>query len=311
MALDLERIADGHPRPEGLTVELDEDLSVRDIPNLPYSYRSDDDLMIASDEFNGRRWHYVGYLDGKPVGHASVFVTFGPLGVGGIYSVGVLPECQKRGVGKAVTAAACLKAKELGCRYVLLNGTGQRMYEQIGFEHFGWGQTWWLNVPRLAKNPPTPLQIELAEAVGRGDMAALRAIEGRVGTAELNTPMTNEMSLLDLAVDQQKPESAEWLIANGAEPDLLAYRAFGWKERAEKLLSENPGLVNRRIGEWDVTPMHVAVENNDLDFARLLLRFGPDLDLKDKAYKSTPIGWAEHFGRTEILELLQGAGIGR
>jgi hypothetical protein len=42
-----------------------------------------------------------------------------------------------------------------------------------------------------------------------------------------------------------------------------------------------------------------------LDLARSLLRLGADPGIHDQRFDSTPLGWARHFGRQELVELLE------
>jgi hypothetical protein len=54
----------------------------------------------------------------------------------------------------------------------------------------------------------------------------------------------------------------------------------------------------------DSTPLHIAIERDDIDLAKLLLTVPNDFDAKDAASRSTPLGWAHNFQRNEILALL-------
>ena len=215
MALDLREIKADHPRPAGLKVEANYETSTRNVPNLPNS-GSDQVRATLARQQPERVQRFLATLDGKVVGHSTVLLTTGAYGVAGIYDVGVVPEAENRGIGKAVTLAACLHARDREYRYALLNATGRRMYEQLGFRWIGDGFTWWLNTPRLAANPPTPDRIALAEAVGSGDLSALNELHRSGKAVDLDAPMTNEMTLLDLAVECGQPGSAEWLVAHGA-----------------------------------------------------------------------------------------------
>jgi GNAT superfamily N-acetyltransferase len=55
-------------------------------------------------------------------------------GVAGIYSMGVSPRVRRRGIGAALTAAACRVAIEHGCRHAVLNATdaGEPLYRRAG-----------------------------------------------------------------------------------------------------------------------------------------------------------------------------------
>jgi hypothetical protein len=36
-----------------------------------------------------------------------------------------------------------------------------------------------------------------------------------------------------------------------------------------------------------------------------LLRLGADPDIRDRRFDSTPLGWARHFGRQPLIDLLE------
>jgi len=76
--------------------------------------------------------------------------------------------------------------------------------------------------------------------------------------------------------------AVRWLLGNGADP-------------------------NARWMHWDaeVTPLHLTAFSNDLDTARALLTAGADPRIRDSKHDGDAIGWAEHFGRVELLELLR------
>ena len=65
----------------------------------------------------------------------------------GIYDMGVVPDRRRRGIGRALTLAACRLARDRGCTHALLNATpeGELLYSTVGFEMIGKGRTWWLH----------------------------------------------------------------------------------------------------------------------------------------------------------------------
>ena len=95
-----------------------------------------------------RVWHLGAWRDGRPVGHATVNVTTGRLGVAGIYDMGVAPAERRRGIGRALTLAALQLAGTQGCVAATLNATpeGELLYRAVGFTSVGIAQTWWLNL---------------------------------------------------------------------------------------------------------------------------------------------------------------------
>lgn len=305
MALDLGDVRTDHPEPAGLSVTRDNTSSLDRVKNLPYAQVIVPGSRLA--EMPGQWTRFVARLNGKIVAHSVVFLSTGPLGAAGIYHVGVVPQARRQGIGKAVTLAACLYARDKGYRYAVLNSTdpGRRTYEQLGFVTVGEGWTWWLVTDRLLAHPPAPGEVQLAEAVGRGDLPVLAALRSRYTAAEVNRPMTNGMSLMQLAVHCRQPAAGEWLLDSGAVFTVLDAWDLGWKDRALQRLREEPGTVNQLYGEWDKTLLHVAAERNDEELLRAALSAGPDLRLRDKVYQSTALEWAKHFGHAGIVELLE------
>jgi len=305
MALDLEAMQTEHARPAGLQVQADNVTPIHDIKDLPYANTNSlsHELKQQYPELGQR---FIARLNGSIVAHSEVFFTTGSHGVAGIYSVGVVPHAREKGIGKAVVLAACLYAKEKGYRYAVLNGTGRRMYEQIGFKCIGFGNTWWLQNQRYRTNPPTRQQVALAEAVGNGDVPALNELVKKFNTGDLNTPLNNGMTLMQLAVHTKRAAAAEWLMEQGATCTVLDAWDLGKRNLAAAMLKAQPALVNNQLyGEWDATLLHVAADRNDVHLAQLALSAHPNLEIKDKIYDGTPLDWALHLQRTQIAELIR------
>jgi GNAT superfamily N-acetyltransferase len=223
-------------RPHWMGLDLDEepreagDFAVRPAEppfarTLPYL----DDLPLPDAAV-----HLGVRLREKVVGHVVVF----PLeGVAGIYSMGVAPKVQGRGIGLALTIAALRAAWERGCRAAVLNATpaGERLYARAGFRSLGWGQTWWPS----GRPAPTERQIAITEAVGFGDLAALDALAptplaldavvGQAGSVDFlsgrfptlaNTRFPpHGGNLLHLAVEHDRPEIVTAALRLGVDPD--------------------------------------------------------------------------------------------
>ena len=119
--------------------------------------------------------------------------------------------------------------------------------------------------------------------------------------------------------------------------DLIAALALGDRTAAARLLEENPRLLdpsggvlhlmakrgdaaavtwllrhgaspNARWAHWEaeVTPLHLACLANHADVVRALVAGGVDPAIKDTEHNADAFGWAEFFGRREILEILRG-----
>lgn len=305
MALDLHQVTGDSVLPEGLHIAADEG-SEWDVDDLPCYRREDAAFRHALAHAQPRRtWHFGAWLDGQIVGQSAIYLTTGRLGVAGIYNVGVVPSARHRGIGSAVSLAACQWAKALGCRYALLNSAADALYERLGFVSLGYGQTWWMHSATLTAPPPNAAQIRFAEAIGRGDAATLDTLPPSDLPADLDAALPSGTMPMQLAVQSRQPRSAEWLAAHGATLDILTAWDLGWKARARRLLVASPELANRRTGNWQTTPLHEAIVRDDMALVRLLLRAAPDLEIQDTEFHSTPVGWARHFGRTEIIALLE------
>ncbi len=120
---------------------------------------------------------------------------------------------------------------------------------------------------------------------------------------------------------------------------LIGSVMSGWREAAlaharsrRKAIAERPSLVVQAASTgrldavslavelgWDVnalgrsdspcempwqTALHTAVERNLAEMVRLLLQLGADPSIEDARFQSTPKGWAEHFGNTDVAALL-------
>jgi GNAT superfamily N-acetyltransferase len=137
-------------------------------------------------------------------------------GFAGIYDMGVVPGLRRRGIGRALTLAACRLARDLGCTHAVLNATGEGepLYRGVGFESLGMGQTWWLH-PGLR---PTSRQTALVEAIGFGDLEALAAL--RPTRAELERPIPGAGPPLAVAAVTGQAGAADWIVRR--RPDLAS-----------------------------------------------------------------------------------------
>jgi GNAT superfamily N-acetyltransferase len=129
--------------PAQLQIVADNYLSLYHLKEIPYTGDRGAVSPILMKDHPRQTAQFIGLLNGKIVGHSSVFFTEGELGVAGIYDVAVAPSARGRGIGKALVRASCIYARGQGHRYAVLNATGRRIYEQVGFRHIGDGHTWW------------------------------------------------------------------------------------------------------------------------------------------------------------------------
>ncbi|MGQ0649721.1 MAG: ankyrin repeat domain-containing protein [Gemmatimonadaceae bacterium] len=77
--------------------------------------------------------------------------------------------------------------------------------------------------------------------------------------------------------------------------------------RAVKWLLDNGADPNARWSHWDamVTPLHLAAMQGHADVVRLLLSAGADPGIRDSMHDSDSMGWAEFFGRSDVVQILR------
>jgi ribosomal protein S18 acetylase RimI-like enzyme len=131
--------------PEGLTIERVRDVEtlrafagmICDSFGMPQWLVEPcvDLFMTAGLEEDAPLVSYVGRIDGTVVTGSSV--AYGA-GVAGIYNVGTLAEYRGRGLGRAITAAPLLDARERGYRIGILHSSpiGLNVYRGLGFEQY-------------------------------------------------------------------------------------------------------------------------------------------------------------------------------
>jgi len=68
---------------------------------------------------------------------------------------------------------------------------------------------------------------------------------------------------------------------------------------------EDPNRFNPLVFHAHSTPLHQAAFGGHLETVELLVNRGARLDIRDTSFQATPLGWAEHGGRTAIVEYLR------
>jgi ankyrin repeat protein len=153
---------------------------------------------------------------------------------------------------------------------------------------------------------------------------------------------TGATALTTAAQERAAPAIIAALAAAGAKLDLLTAINTGRFDEAEAMLRQNPDrigpdgadtfalhlavarknlpalrwllahgvAVDAKRMMWDCnhTALHMSIENNAIDIARLLLDAGADPNVRDDKFDATALRWAEYFGRPDFAELVRGKG---
>lgn len=307
MVLDLETINTSHPAPADLQIRADNEARIDEMQDLPYSGNDGAISLSLMQVYPERAVRLLGWIDGEIVAQTCAFLTTGEDGIAGIYNVGVLPRVRRKGIGTAVTVAACVYARKRGYRYAQLNAGVPEIYEKIGFKHIGDGHHWWMKGETFAAPPFSAREVLMVEAVCRGDLAAVDDLARQYTVDALNAPVTNGLTLMQLAVHSKQPGAAERLVQHGATYTALDAWDLGWSDRAAALLKNNPDEVNRGYEGMRKTLLHYAALRNDIALAQLALTANADLTIQDTMYHGIPLGWAQVFHREEIVRLIREA----
>ena len=264
------------------------------------------DLAILPEDAR-RVWLLVA-RDHRPSGHGPVIglaavniTSHNGVPVAALFNLGVDPAQRRRGVGTALTRAACALAAGQGAIGIGLNATpdGERIYRALGFVDCGAGQTWYLTASRL-RRPPSGPEVAWAERLGRGDLTGLPAPAS-------NLAMPNGETPLAFAAHFGQAGVARWLIGHGVEPEIFPLWRLGMRDAARAVIHD-PRYRDARRPPQLTTPLHEAIHAGDVDLARELIRAGADLTIRDAQHHATPLGWADVLGRTEIAALIVEAG---
>ncbi len=295
------------PAPTGLIIHQAATLPDDDLSHVPYYEPTEAARIIAAGKQPPRTlWQLFGQLDQRIIAQSVLQLTYGKHGIASIRNVGVAPAMRRRGYGRALTIAALRIAKDAGCRYALLSATdeGALLYKQLGFQSLERVPTWLLRPDVLAQTPLPSAQIALAQAAGLGQIAQLDIL-AKAHPELIDTQLPTTLTPLRIATIMGQRRSVERLAAHGATLDIISAWNVGLRKEAVRSLAAQPALANYRLGRWALTPLHIAIQENDLELARLILSANPDLSIRDSGFDSTPLGWSLHFQRDAITALIR------
>jgi ribosomal protein S18 acetylase RimI-like enzyme len=145
MAADLQAMDEISPAPVGLTIKRVSDgdtlhtylqvmTGVFRMPAFAHGFWTGIFSSLGHDR-EAPMQHFVGYLASRPVACASVFLDGQ---VAGIYTVGVVIQARRQGIGQAITLAALNHARRTGYRYGILHASaaGLNVYRKLGFKEY-------------------------------------------------------------------------------------------------------------------------------------------------------------------------------
>ena len=159
--------------------------------------------------------------------------------------------------------------------------------------------------------PLTPVQLALQS----GQAEAARLLIELGAPPATDTISELHAALLDADADRvteiEAREPGSLAQVRAAHPSLVLRAAVLDRVEAVRLLVRLGFDVNAR-GRQDLpieqgweTPLHHAAGEGRLELAQALLDLGADPGVRDQRFDATPLGWAQFFGRSELVSLLE------
>lgn len=121
--------------------------------------------------------------------------------------------------------------------------------------------------------------------VGSLDLVAAAAIQDWNTASQLVTAsrqLIDKGGALHLLAKRGDATAVKWLLEHGAAPDVF------WT-----------------YWDADLTPLHLAAAYGHAEVVRLLLDAGANPRIRDTKHDGDALGWAEHFKKPEIVQLLK------
>ena len=104
------------------------------------------------------------------------------------------------------------------------------------------------------------------------------------------------------------------MLASASPADrhsALAVAAQHGHTEIVKLLADSGEDLDRFNPEGHhahATPLHQAIANGHVNTAKWLIDRGARLDIRDRIFRSTPLGWADYLQQPAIAEYLRSRG---
>jgi ankyrin repeat protein len=192
---------------------------------------------------------------------------------------------------------------------------------------------------RMTRNQHRRTPLHHAAAKNRLRMVQLLL---EIGGDPNATDATGATALTTASQEDADPAIVSAVLAAGARLDFLSAVNLGRYDEAEAILRDDPSRigpggrdtialhlavnkrnlatirwllahdvdVNAKRVMWDCnhTVLHMTIESDAIDIARLLLDAGADPNIRDDKYNATALSWADFFGRADFADLIRGKG---
>ncbi|QGQ98939.1 ankyrin repeat domain-containing protein [Paenibacillus psychroresistens] len=160
-------------------------------------------------------------------------------------------------------------------------------------------QALWYGFPQVAETlvkRGATINLEFAAGLGRIDLLSAFLDTNRV--------------LLQGAGKHTPPINAAVLAAGQSDElieQALTYAVIAGNIEGVKYLLDCGADINAQPSGFDgqATPLHRAVARGNGEMVRFLISHGANMEIADRIYGSTALGWAEHLELPSMIELLR------
>jgi ankyrin repeat protein len=144
-------------------------------------------------------------------------------------------------------------------------------------------------------------RVDLVAAAGIGDVATVRERLAALQEVSDGGPDAEADRLAHYSLVSW-PDDADAADLLGL---ALTYAALHGRVEAMRVLLEGGADPNHRPPfDHGATPLHWAVMGDRAESVTVLLDAGADPDARDRSFRSTPAGWADHLGRRKAAAAL-------
>ena len=145
MAVDLRRLNESLPKPEGFSIHLAHDAAAHKqwstVMELGFGVTSPNEISVNAwcrilQQANSETIQaYTGMLDNRPVATSLLFLA---AGVAGVYCVATIPDARRKGIGALLTQYPLLQARSRGYQVGVLQSSemGLGVYHSLGFQEY-------------------------------------------------------------------------------------------------------------------------------------------------------------------------------
>jgi hypothetical protein len=144
MALDFSRLNCGFEQPPGLEIQIvadEKDLRkwagvvAAGLFECPENGASSFYELMATVLHCDKVTFFIGYYQDQPAASSTLFASNG---IAGIYHVATMPAFRKKGIGRSITLAPLIQAREMNARFAVLQATslGKGIYSRLGFSEY-------------------------------------------------------------------------------------------------------------------------------------------------------------------------------